>query len=254
MLPRDFLCIFLLCGCLAYAQNGAIGGKLLDSNGNPVAHADVFAMFFLHCDIRNETAKLKIESGPAEGCLNKVDGRVDAITDEVGDFYLRDLKWGVYELGAQKPEDGYRSTFRNLFTREPPARVFLSPSSPYTNLTLNFPPKCALLTGTVRNAKTGELLSSVDLLVSPKDGNGWREFMGATVPMHVLLPSEREFTLEISAHGFDTWVYRDSLEEGYSSDAPAMLNLKAGGRLSIDIALTPKSNQTLRRGGSGVTP
>ena len=115
MLPRDFLCIFLLCGCLAYAQNGAIGGKLLDSNGNPVAHADVFAMFFLHCDIRNETAKLKIESGPAEGCLNKVDGRVDAITDEVGDFYLRDLKWGVYELGAQKPEDGYRSTFRNLF-------------------------------------------------------------------------------------------------------------------------------------------
>ena len=105
----------------------------------------------------------------------------------------------------------------------------------------------------MRNAKTGELLSSVDLIVSPKDGNGWREFMGATVPMHVLLPSEREFTLEISAHGFDTWVYRDSLEEGYS-DVPAMLNLKAGGRLSIDIALTPKSNQSLRRVASGVTP
>jgi hypothetical protein len=85
--------------------------------------------------------------------------------------------------------------------------------------------------------------------MAPKDGNGWREFTGATVPMDVLLPSEREFTLEIGANGFDTWVYRDWFDDS-GSDAPAMLNLKAGERFSMDIVLTPKANprrQTVRR-------
>jgi hypothetical protein len=244
MFRRNLLFIFVVCAAgIAHSQSGLIRGRLLDSGGNPVANADVYSMFFLHCDIPNETAKLKIESGAEDGCLSMWDGSVDATTDEVGDFVLRELQWGVYELAAQKPEDGYRSTFRNLFTGEPPIRVVLTPDSPYADLTLHFPPKCALLAGTVRNAKTGELLSGVTLVMSPKDGHGWREFTGAIVPMHVLIPSEREFTLEISAAGFDAWVYRDLFDEISVSDAPAILKLRAGEQVSLDIALTPKANR-----------
>jgi hypothetical protein len=242
MLYRTFLLMLFVCATeIAHTQTGWIHGKLLDSNGDPVARADVYAMFFLHCDIPNETARLKIESGGEDECLRIWDGRLDAITDEMGDFDLRDLKWGIYELAAQKPEDGYRDTFRNLFTGEPPLRVILSPASPYTDSTLHFPPKCARLTGTVRNAKTGELLAGVELIMAPKDGKGWREFTGATVPMDVLLPSQRDFTLEISANGFDTWVYRDPFDDS-GSNAPTILNLKAGERFSMDIALAPKAN------------
>ena len=52
--------------------------------------------------------------------------------------------------------------------------------------------------------------------------------------------SEREFTLEIAAKGFETWVYRRSSAGSSSGDAPATpLNLQAGENLSLDIALMP---------------
>jgi hypothetical protein len=226
---------------MAYAQTGLIRGTLLNSNGSPVAKADVFAMFFLHCVVSNEAAKSKIESGAEERCLSTWDGRVDATTDDAGVFELQGLQWGVYELAAQKPEDGYRDTFRNLFTGEPPVRVVLSSASPFAQLTLHFPPKCALLTGTVRNARTGKLVSDVELRMHPKEEHGYYESTGATVPMHVLIPAEREFTLEIVAQGFQSWFYRNSSDRVPSSNAPAtLLNLEAGKEFHLDITLMPK--------------
>ena len=222
-----------------YAQTGLIRGTLLDSNGSPVAKADVYAMFFLHCAIPDEAAKAKIESGAEESCVSNWDGRVDATTDDAGVFELQGLKWGVYELAAQKPEDGYRSTFRNLFTGEPPVRVVLSSASPFAELALHFPPKCALLTGTVKNAKTGELLSGVELRMYPKEDRGYYENTGAAVPMHELIPAEREFTLEIAAQGFESWFYSDSPGRGTGKDSATPLNLEAGKQLHLNIALVP---------------
>jgi hypothetical protein len=247
-LRRNSLLIPLACALLAcatgvaYAQTGFIRGTLLDSNGNPVAKADVYAMFFLHCDVPDEATKAKIESGDEHLCPAHAmwDGRVDATTDDIGAFELSGLKWGVYELAAQKPEDGFRSTFRNVFMGEPAVRVVLSPASPYGQVTLHFPPKCALLTGTVKNAKTGELLSGVELRMRPKDDHGYYETSGAAVPLHILIPAEREFTLEIVARGFESWMYRNSFDKtAASSLPPAWLNLQPGEELHLNIALTP---------------
>jgi hypothetical protein len=199
-------------------------------------------MFFLHCTVPNAAAKAGIESGKQEECLSMWDGRVDATTDDAGIFELQGLQWGVYELAAQKTEDGYRDTFHNIFTGEPPVRVVLSPASPYGQVTLHFPPKCALLTGTVRNAKTGELLSSVDLRLRPTGHYDYYEATGSVVPMHLLIPAEREFTLEITAHGFESWVYSNSPDETSAGNAPAApLNLQPEEELHLEVALTPKS-------------
>ncbi len=248
VLRHNLMLVLLACmAAVAYAQTGFIRGTLLNSDGNPVAKADVYAMFFLHCSIPNEATKAKIESGDDTICPahSMWDGRVDATTDEIGRFELPGLKWGVYELAAQKPEDGYRSTFRNVFMGEPAVRVVLSPASPYGQVTLHFPPKCAVLKGTVRNAKTGELLSGVDLRMrpTPKDDHGYYETSGAGVPINVLIPSEREFTLEIAASGFESWIYRGSFDEALPNSAPAgVLNLRPGEELHLEIALTPKVN------------
>jgi hypothetical protein len=247
MLRRNLLFLLVFAISAANAQTGLIRGTLLDGGGNPVAKADVYAMYFLHCDVRDERTKSKIESGEPGGCdLAKWDGRVDATTDEVGGFVLQRLKWGVYELAAQKPEDGLRSTYRNVFMGAPPVRVVLSATSPSTEVILHFPPKCALLTGTVKNAKTGEMLSGVELRMRPTQDYGYHDYYetsGAAVPMHLLIPSEREFTLEIVANGFESWIYRGESGESFASDAPAeRLNLQPGEELHLDIALTPKDN------------
>lgn len=242
MLRYTWMLLLAVCVTnLAYPQSGLIRGTLLNSNGSPVDKADVYAMFFLHCAVPNNAAKSKIESGAEDRCLFSWDGRVDTTTDGAGVFELQGLRLGVYELAAQKPEDGYRSTFRNLFTGEPPVRILLLPGSTFAEVTLHFPPKCALLTGTVRNAVTSKLLSNVELRMYPKEESSYYENDGAAVPMHELIPSEREFRLEIAAPGFQSWFYRGRFDQGRGNNAPAtLLNLGAGQEFHLDIALLPK--------------
>jgi hypothetical protein len=240
LLKSWMLIIAILATNMAHAQTGLIRGTLLNSNGSSVAKADVYAMFFLHCVVPNDAARSKIESGAEDRCLSHWDRRVDTTTDDAGVFELQGLQLGVYELAAQKPEDGYRSTFRNLFTGEPPVRVVLSTASAYAEVTLHFPPKCALLTGTVRNATTGKLLSDVEVRMYPKAEHRY-ENDGVPVPMHELIPAEREFTLEIAAPGFESRYYRGPFDRIPGNDAPAtLLNLEAGQEFHLDIALIPK--------------
>src|SRR6516162_4226331 len=100
------IAIFASVGCLMHAQTGLIRGTLLDTNGNPLSKADVFATLTLRCEPPNEERNGKAKSGGQDSCLSTSEERVDAVTDEAGNFELQGLQWGGYELQAQKPEDG----------------------------------------------------------------------------------------------------------------------------------------------------
>ena len=179
---RNSLLLLLACsGAAAQVQTGLIRGTLLNDEGSPVANADVFAMFYLHCDLSNNAIRAKIESGHQDECLSRSDGRVDASTDEAGVFELERLQLGMYGLEAQKPQDGYCATFQDT------TKVALTPTSPFAEVVFHLPPKCARLRGIVRNAKTGELLTDVSLRLRPTKGPDHCE----VVTFDVQIPSQR---------------------------------------------------------------
>jgi hypothetical protein len=173
---------------------------------------------------------MKIESGDHDKCLSVADGRVDAITNEAGVFELEQLHLGVYELEAQKPEDGYCATFQD------PMKIVLPLASPNAEVIFHLPPKCARLKGTVSNAKTGELLTDVSLRLRPTKGPDHCEV--ATFGEQI--PSQREFTLEVLAKGFETWAYSNTSDPNSAGKGPATpLTLQPGEQLDLNVRLTP---------------
>jgi hypothetical protein len=230
----SFIAIFVCTSGLVHAQTGLIRGTLLDTNGNPLAKADVFATLTLRCGTSNEAPNEQDNSGGQSSCFPTSEERVDAVTDEAGNFELQGLQWGGYELLAQKPEDGYCSLLQE------PMRILLSPASPDSEVIFHLPPKCALLTGRVKNAKTGKLLSGVTLRVRRENDTDFCTIIGTPVPIHQLIPSQWKFTLEILAQGFETWAYR--VGENPGRDAPPMpLSMQAGENLDLDVPLIPLS-------------
>jgi len=238
---------FLACASgIGQSQTGLIRGTLVDVNGNPVANADVFAMFYLHCDISDQT-RARIESGEFDRCLSTWDGRVDANTDKAGIFELQGLQWGVYELSAQKPEEGHSAIFQK------PMKIIISPLSPSSQVIFHLPPRSAHLRGVIKNTRTDELVESAALRIRRKSNHGYCDIIGTPALVDLLVPSEREFTLEVVAPGFETWFYRGTIDGAPSGDTPmTLLNLQAGETLNLSVALKPLPKSAGRGGSVGI--
>lgn len=118
------------------SSSGAITGRVLDSNGQPVSGARVYAL-------RSDFTM----------------GRIfNFYTDEQGVFLIKDLTPGTYKIFAAKETDGYAPTdnpFYSIGLVEPPL-VTVYEQQTTSDITVYLGPKAAKLIGRIVDAITSK--------------------------------------------------------------------------------------------------
>jgi hypothetical protein len=74
--------------------------------------------------------------------------------DEAGEFLIDQLEFGTYQAFGMKEEEGFPDTF--WFSRSEAPLVTISASQASGTVLLKFGPKAGVLTGTVKDARTGK--------------------------------------------------------------------------------------------------
>lgn len=201
------------------AQVGAIEGRVLDSNGQPINGAIVLA----------DRPDVLLRPMPR------------AWTNENGEFVINGLTPGSYVLHSAKEADGYPRTEFNFYdTGESfESEVSVSEHQPAPKVVIQRGPKAATLTGLVVDASTNQPLEHAAITVRRagqperflRTGLYQREIKGG---FRLLVPSQ-PFSLQVSAPGYEDWYYR---VRGEKAQASALL-LASGTTKNFLIALRP---------------
>lgn len=216
---RWCLALILLCSTAAVIQaqesRGIIRGTVLDDAGSPVSNAYVAADMM------------------ASGKIAHV---IETYTDSTGQFVFENLAFGEYQVSAQKEAEGYLSTRPNIFQHNPPLEVRLTPDNNSDSVTIRFSAKGALVTGTVRDAKTGARLPA-EITLKPENGDG---LLGTGTNgkenFRLAIPANSGFTMTVSAPGYNTWTYHDDS----NPEQAGILRLESGAEKKLEIRLDPQ--------------
>jgi hypothetical protein len=152
-------------------------------------------------------------------------------------------------VSAKKEDEAYPDlgfSFQVGMTKE----VILTDSSPTADVSLRLGPKAAIVTGTVTDAATGDLLYPCAQL-------WWRDkpniFIGGSGLVsdeyRVLIPSNTDVMLKVLVDGHQAWFYPGVADERSAK----AIRLKPGEELRLDIQMQPDSNSVVGcRPGRGV--
>jgi Family of unknown function (DUF6843)/Carboxypeptidase regulatory-like domain len=190
------------------AAKGAIRGRVIDQDGNPIAGANVHA---------------ELHGVPMAKAIQFVQ------TDSAGLFTIDRLDFGTYDVNGEKEEDGYPETHWALYADKPAASATVSAEKPTAEVELKFGPKAAVIVGSVRDAVTGKPLNSAFEIARDKNGS-----ISTSAPpeFRFLIPSNTPVELEVSAPGYATWRYNEAFRG-------SSLNLLAADERRLDIVLEP---------------
>jgi hypothetical protein len=160
---------------------GTIDGTVLNEKNQPVDGAQVY---------------LNIE-GPMIGSIGFVP------TDKSGHFVINRLEWGKYYVFAKKESDGYPDmTYAFYASKVPP--VSLSASSPKATVTVRVGPPCGFLyLNSITDAKTGRPVQVALMLRRASEPDRYLGINKSFSP--ILIPSDADITIEISAKGYEPW-------------------------------------------------
>ena len=168
---------------------GAIMGRVLDKNGNPLRAAIV-------------------EISPVDQPAGD-NSLPSAVTDEEGRFFLDGIPPGKHLIYASKEEEGYPSTF-DIFFVDPAKvpRVNVENNQVTENIEVRMGSKAALFSGTVRDAKTGRPVQNVEITLSLVGGESSYLAFGADENggFERLVPAVPLF-IKVSAPGYRVWVF-----------------------------------------------
>lgn len=170
---------------------GVLRGTILDESGHPVPHALVYA------DRMRGTTILT---------------RLDMTSNNNGTFQFDNLETGEYQVWAQKLESGYRATYNDPFNPNALVHCTLTSGHPEAQVSVQFAPKAAVITGWITDARTGEHLSPHISLAAAAHPTWVYEHIaaGAQFKFRVLIPSDTPVILELWADGHKHWFYESS--------------------------------------------
>jgi hypothetical protein len=146
-----------------------------------------------------------------------------------------------FECLQKRKEEGYPELAFNFhvgMTKE----VALTESNPTAGVSLRLGPKAGIVTGTVTDATTGNLLYPCAELwwkAKPEIFIG-----GSGLVSHkyrVMIPSDRDVTLKVWVDGYQTWFYPGVV--GERSAKP--IRLKPGEELRLNIEMQPDSSRVV---------
>jgi hypothetical protein len=150
-----------------------------------------------------------------------------------GEFELDHWPMGTLSLFTIKPEDGYIDATKKLI-----AKVTLSPQAPLAVVKVTLGSKGGILTGSVRDKKTGmpvrEAMLTYISLNASITGCGLEvnrnSYSGSG--FEITVPTSIDLIVFVSSPGYKTWFYAGE----FGASRPA-LHLQSGERRSLEIEL-----------------
>ena len=154
--------------------------------------------------------------------------------DEAGEFLIDQLEFGTYQVFGMKEEEGFPDMMWFSPTEAP--RVTISASQPSGTVLLKFGPKAGVLTGAVRDARTGKPVLAGFTLKRLNDS--WRLTSSQPANFRAFVPPLTEVSLEVDAPSYQKWTYINSTSQS------RQLRLEPGGQMHLDITLTPQPEES----------
>jgi hypothetical protein len=202
------------------AQPGEIRGRVVDAQGQPVPQAKLHLLKF------GDNPTGRIVFYPA---------------DEQGNFTIKGIAYGVYDIFVSAKEAGYADTDIKFYKSDELVvpQVAVSEKQPTPFLTVHVGPKTARIVGHVVNAVNGAPIVNATMTFSRPEN----QFMVLTTSLNqpddkggynFLLPSA-PLTIKVTAPGYADWSYRN---EG-SNQKMDLLTLEPGQTKELTIRMRP---------------
>jgi hypothetical protein len=214
--------VFYFSLAYVYAQEsgGIIVGKVLNEQGQPVAHAQV-------CVGRTEVKDERLQIG-GNSCLTK--------TDNLGQFRLENVPMGTVDVSAYKSEDGYCGPHASY------PRVTLSAASPLANVVVNLGSKEGMVAPIVAELATGQPIFNFRVSVTVHDAERPNETRVSLVggfsrwTTSLCVPANTDLSLQVWAKGYKAVAYPSPTQPS----VPATIRLRSGETLSFQVGLSPE--------------
>lgn len=168
---------------------GSIEGTVLDSEGNPVSEASVYALF---------------TGGPTAGMVPV------ARTDGGGNYALGGVQAGLNQVAAGKRDADYPDPIKDFTDPDRHfTEVTVRPGETTKDVVVRLGPKGGRLRGQVVDAKTGGPILGAQITFYRLDSG--QDYMGTNRGRQggfdILVPSGRPFGMRVSKRGYQTWNY-----------------------------------------------
>jgi hypothetical protein len=156
-------------------------------------------------------------------------------TDNAGQFTVKHLKAGTYQVFAINEAEGY-----SIQNQMPGQEVTIDADQPWPNviITIRQDGRDGILICSVTDKLTGRVIrnATVQYTAIDSDGGGGSAHLtsslAATVPVSV--PSNCDLLVVVMAKGYRGWVYADP-----SNSSRPTLRLEPGERKTLDVQLEP---------------
>jgi len=196
---------------LASQESGSIRGTVLDEHGKAVSGAQVTAR------------QTDVDESGEHSAITAADGR----------FEISKLPWGKYKVGAQKEEAGYPDMNQPFYSDQAEhAPISLSPSTPNSDLKLTLKGGTAVLTGIVTDAVSNDPIRATFLLRRADHPENMLT-VDVQSAYKILVPSNADIKLEVSAPGYKTWYYPGTID--WTKATP--LRIKATEPMKVDVQM-----------------
>jgi len=176
--------VFSVAGAAIAEDAGSIRGTVLDPRGKPVIQARVTAS----------------SSGEGQSLERFTQ------TDERGAFVLENLPWGKYIVTAEKPEAGYPDSGSTFYGNGAPNVLALDDKAASASVVIKLQSKTSIISGTVADDVSSQPVMPTFLLRRVDDPTKWIT-IAQPPTFRVLVPSDTEVTMEVSAPAYKVWYY-----------------------------------------------
>ncbi len=212
----------LLCAS-AQENNGCVAGVVIDERGVPVFEAQVTTK---DLDLPPNTVEVNAGAIPY------------VKTDAQGRFLYPGLTLNHhYKVYAEKESDGYPDTMLGMYNPKDDAPVALAaPPEAAEQIIVHMGPKAARLKWEVRDAVSGRRTDNPTIFFQRTD-TGARAGGSAIASEGVLVPSEADLVVKMSARGYRDWYYPGVLDRS----AAAPLRLLPGEEKTLRVQLQPST-------------
>jgi hypothetical protein len=168
---------------------GTIHGTVLDNRGVPVSGARVNAA---------------LTRQPGQSVAHYVE------TDATGHFSIDGLAWGEYKVFVMREQSGYPNMHFSFYSNDVFPTASVTPNAPIADLQIQLGPRAGTLTGSISDGASGAPISADLKLIRAEAPKKWIS-IGVAPLYRVLVPSNTEVLLEVTASGFKTWTLSSPL-------------------------------------------